>query len=552
MEQSLNVLVVGAGDAQSVSVFLRKIERYAQKLRVCGVIYQTPKSGRDGLVLNLLSRVRRLANRSFSAILNFVHGNAENIFGARKTELDELSGMCAERDWNLFMTSSCADQEVLEFARQNGANAGVVIGPNCLPFEWLEVLDFGWVWGELNFVDAQGHVFRNAPECAQPIDRTETRIYHTSHEREDLPLVSVELSARPLDTGLSLKLKSDLIIRDLIIETMLILARNEEPRRSLSMWVDQMMPLTSVGSQSDSKKDSGQLMPAVRIRAKWKLLIYLLIEFSPLVICRNWVWRWRKKFPVIILAHHLISDSYHHLGMPTDTFFRLVRFLKKYYRIVGLTEAISRLKSGSITEPTVVLTFDDGYEENFLTLRAVAEEMDISVTMFVSPGLIEGRKEFDHDLKKQITGFRALSWAQVRYWSREKVDFGSHTHSHFDCGSNLKKELEEEIVLSKTELEKELGRPIFAFAFPFGKRENMSEAALELAQTNYEYFASCHGGVNFPFRTAAPKHLLRKALYTNFGEVELDVQGVFDLVRRWTVWLSPSARRAEKLAPRMT
>lgn len=552
MEQSLNVLVVGAGSAQAVSVLLRKIERHAQKLRVCGVIYQSTSLGGDGLGSNILSRIRGLANLSFSAILNFVHGNAGNIFGTKKTELDELSGLCAERRWNLFLTSSWADPKVLEFARQNDANAGVVIGPNCLPSDWLEVLDFGWVWGEVNFVDSQGQVFRNARECTQLIDRAETRIYHTSHKHEDLPLASVELSARPLDTSLSLKLKSDLIVRDLLAQTVLILARNEDPRRNLSLWIDRMMPLTLVRPQGDGKRDSTQLMPPSRIRAKWKLLIYLLIEFSPLVICRNWVWRWRKKFPVIILAHHLISDSYHHLAMPTDTFLRLVRFLKKYYRVISLSEATSRLKSGSITEPTVVLTFDDGYEENFLTLRAVAEETDIPVAMFITPGLIEGRKEFDHDLEKHTFGFRALSWEQVRYWSREKVDFGSHTLSHFDCGSTLVKELEEEIVQSKCELEKKLGYPIFAFAFPFGKSRNMSEAAVEIAETNYEYFLSCQGGINFPLRATAPKHLLRKDLYSNFSELELEVQCIFDLVQRWMVKLSPFTRRTKKLAPRMT
>ena len=32
------------------------------------------------------------------------------------------------------------------------------------------------------------------------------------------------------------------------------------------------------------------------------------------------------------------------------------------------------LKSGSINEPTLVITFDDGYEDNFVNLRAVSEE----------------------------------------------------------------------------------------------------------------------------------------------------------------------------------
>ena len=79
----------------------------------------------------------------------------------------------------------------------------------------------------------------------------------------------------------------------------------------------------------------------------------------------------------------LIADRECLLGMPTENFVRQVRYLKEHYRIASLPEALAMLEQGEVEQPTVVLTFDDGYAENFLSLRAVAEAEDVPVAVFV-------------------------------------------------------------------------------------------------------------------------------------------------------------------------
>ncbi|MGB7847443.1 MAG: polysaccharide deacetylase family protein, partial [Candidatus Acidiferrum sp.] len=271
-----------------------------------------------------------------------------------------------------------------------------------------------------------------------------------------------------------------------------------DPGKHLNLWIQLMLPAQLICSHRKVNAEARRLSPPHRIRPWWKLVIYLLIEFSPFIIARNWIRRWRRNFPVVILTHHLISDDYHHLNISTSASFKLIRFLKRHYRIVSLREATELLKSGFVLEPTVVLTFDDGYEDNFLNLRAVAEQLDVPVSHFVSTEIVTKHQEFDHDLKQNIPGFLPLSWEQIRYWSREGAEFSSHTRSHFDCGGTVIEKLDEEIVQSKLDLENRLGLPVWAFAFPFGKPENMSLPAVELASKHYECFVSYYGGVNFP------------------------------------------------------
>src|SRR5262249_24346875 len=107
--------------------------------------------------------------------------------------------------------------------------------------------------------------------------------------------------------------------------------------------------------------------PFVKILAKTALAV-------PRVMVRNWKRRADRTFPVSILFHHLVTDRHHRLGISTEHFLRHVRFLQKHYDVVSLEEAIQMLESNAIHRPTVVLTFDDGYQDNFVNLRAVVEQ----------------------------------------------------------------------------------------------------------------------------------------------------------------------------------
>jgi hypothetical protein len=78
----------------------------------------------------------------------------------------------------------------------------------------------------------------------------------------------------------------------------------------------------------------------------------------------------------------------------------------------------------------------------------------------------------------------------------------------------------------------QLGKPVRFFSFPFGKHQNMSPEAVELATSTYGAFVSSFGGENLPGRAISHQHLLRKSLYADARELELELQSVFDLVER--------------------
>src|SRR5438105_11024976 len=75
----------------------------------------------------------------------------------------------------------------------------------------------------------------------------------------------------------------------------------------------------------------------------------------------------------------------------SETLWRQVLFLRKHYRIVGLSEGVGLLRSGQISAPTVVLTFDDGYADNFLRSEEHTSELQSRVEL-VCRLLLEKKK----------------------------------------------------------------------------------------------------------------------------------------------------------------
>jgi len=216
------------------------------------------------------------------------------------------------------------------------------------------------------------------------------------------------------------------------------------------------------------------------------------------------------------------------MGIPTQLFLRQARFLREHYKVVALSEAVEMLKSGRVKAPTVVLTLDDGYRDNFVSLRAVTEVTDIPATLFVCTENVDLHRQFNHDLKVGVRNFWPLTWDQIECLNQTSFEIGSHTRSHFDCGSTDTQALQHEIVGSKADLEQHLGIKVRFFSFPWGHPANMSAEALRLARLTYPCVCSTLGGGNFPSRDDQLWHLRRVSHPNDIWELELALQSVLD------------------------
>ena len=267
---------------------------------------------------------------------------------------------------------------------------------------------------------------------------------------------------------------------------------------------------------------------ATRTRPLWKLLAHVLV-LGPRAVARNWSSRRRSAFPVVVLYHHLITDRPHPLGLPTAEYLRHVEYLSRHYRIVSLDEAVVLLRSGVVDRPTVVLTFDDGYADNVVNARAVADAAPFPATFFVSSQHVESGRPFRHDETSGHAGFPPMTWEGVRTLRRAGFDVGSHTRSHFDCGSADLETLKREIVESRADIEAQLGAPVTTFSFPWGRAANMSEAAVRLALQHYDVVLSACNGINRPGLPGSAVHLRRCVHPGTLLELEMTLQSLLEV-----------------------
>ena len=505
--------------AEICGVIQQPVERlpFAQQLIANGGV--RPAFSSSGVLSKasvwFCSLVERLMHLAFWCMQGCPRRN-----GSQKFTVETLGQECLRMGWPFLLVADTRDRKVLEFLRQQHIDLLLILGefpPN----------------PKLLSIPRRG----TTRALQSKVAGTESHNIRVEHflrgAQTPLAVASISIPVQPYDGLLGLTLKADLITDDLLAQTAKNLQAGDTTNlaKETKDWIQGILSPYLNQVEVASVKNVQQASIRQRCRAVWKLFIETLLLCWPSIAARNWRRSRRGRYPVLILAHHLVTDRVHRMGVSTETFWHQVRFLQKHYRIVSLSESIDLLHSGAVEAPCVALTFDDGYGDNFVSLRAVAEESGIPVALFVATQPVENHQEFQHDLVKATRGFFPLTWDQIRYWSRTGgVEFGSHTHSHFDCGSTDRRRLEEEIVGSKNLLERRLEKPVQFFAFPFGDRCNISSVALELAAAAYSQVLSNFGGENLPNSGINRSHLFRKNAYLDLWELILELQSVFDLI----------------------
>lgn len=200
---------------------------------------------------------------------------------------------------------------------------------------------------------------------------------------------------------------------------------------------------------------------------------------------------------IIALCYHRVCDELRdHVTVGVDQFDQHIAYLKASYQVVGLRELIERAPNGK-GKPLALVTFDDGYLDNYQNAFPILKKHGVSATFFVSTDHITQQKPFAHDLDKLGHGLPNMNWDQIREMHRAGMDFGSHTANHVDLGQISEEDAWEELTRSDQAMKAELGITENLFAFPFGRPKNMTSANHALVKkAGYHCCCSAYGGLN--------------------------------------------------------
>ncbi len=282
---------------------------------------------------------------------------------------------------------------------------------------------------------------------------------------------------------------------------------------------------------------------------------------------------------VRILLYHRVLDlnekkrDLHSLPgiiVSVKMFDQQMKYLSKNYNVISLEKFVHSLKDNlPLPQKGVVITFDDGWKDNYSFAFPILKKYRLPATIFLSSGYIGTHKTFwpeqvisilesqenlrkklrslsdeiypsaiqdrlndlaeckkpylnaltdliEHlkylhpvkrevivdDLRKRMKGegesfsddSSLLSWEEVKILEQHDISFGSHSINHPILTQLDKSEAKEEIFGSKKEIEKELGKPVLAFAYPNG--DSSDSVTNWVKQAGYESAVTLGSGLN--------------------------------------------------------
>ncbi|MDT8069750.1 MAG: polysaccharide deacetylase family protein [Terriglobia bacterium] len=260
------------------------------------------------------------------------------------------------------------------------------------------------------------------------------------------------------------------------------------------------------------------------------------------------------------------------MSLRDETFRHMLAYLQRTYELISLEHLLSE-KYPNTGKPLCLVTFDDGWADNYTTAREILLEFGVRPLIFIATGLIDSDGTFWEErllnslhscnvrdfmprllselhikrrniapdeligaLKRMPEARRApilaeflgqgmtcvgnemMSWEQLRRLRDLGFDFGAHTVNHPLLCYESDETVVRELTLSKKALEEKIGIRIHAFAYPSG---NYDQRIKELVrQSGFDFAFTCEPrwSRSKGDSLAIPRFLLHEGCVTNRGD----------------------------------
>jgi peptidoglycan/xylan/chitin deacetylase (PgdA/CDA1 family) len=291
-----------------------------------------------------------------------------------------------------------------------------------------------------------------------------------------------------------------------------------------------------------------------------------------------------------IVGYHRLSEnisdkSVHVLAVTQKNFEDHVRYYKKNFEIISLHEVHDVLQQSKLKKNYLVITFDDGYRDNYTLGKDIFKKFEISPTIFLTANHIEQRRPFWTDVVESIihkskvtmlelnmlnikgrfnlstyeekvklaelikneikkydeeTKHRAIAqlanichvspslddslvmdWQEAKELSELGVHMGSHTMNHPTLSKIVIQHAGYELKESKQLIEQRLQGSVDHFAYPYGKHSDYTEAVKKEVSAHYKSAVTAINGINHP---GQDPYELKRVIVDNIDVYQLRIR----------------------------
>ena len=184
-----------------------------------------------------------------------------------------------------------------------------------------------------------------------------------------------------------------------------------------------------------------------------------------------------------LLYHRVCADNE---WLPSEyvvtrgVFRRHLEYLARHRYYTPAIEDIVQGRDGDRArgKSPVLITFDDGYLDNYEHAFPLLQEFGFTAVIFLVADF--SRRNNWWDTPEGIPETRLMEKPHIAEMDRAGMQFGSHTMTHRRLALLGKREVENELVGSKTMIEQMLGRAVVSFSYPYSSyHEGVKQAVRE-------------------------------------------------------------------------
>lgn len=206
----------------------------------------------------------------------------------------------------------------------------------------------------------------------------------------------------------------------------------------------------------------------------------------------------------ILYYHSIMVEPGNELRMPPEQFNEQMMYLSSQgYNVLTPNDLYNDLYgNGTIPNKPILITFDDGYEDNYTNALPILKKYNFTATVFMVSSFVNGNGFLSADQLKEL---QSAGWT-----------IGGHTVNHTDLSKVDTNTVKAELDNSKKTLENMLGTKVNYFCYPFGGYS--FSVVSQVKQSGYLMaFTTKSGWVS---KSSNPYLLNRVYCYANMGMKE--------------------------------
>lgn len=198
----------------------------------------------------------------------------------------------------------------------------------------------------------------------------------------------------------------------------------------------------------------------------------------------------------VLMYHRVLKQKpekdtkWHYVTM--DNFEKQMKLLDKLgYTTVTFADYVL-FREGKLTLPkkSIILTFDDGYQDIYDNALPIMQKYNIRAVLFVMGNRRLRSAEWDQ--KEGEDPCYLMSDDQIKETDSLGFEIGAHSMNHLNLINLSSEELKYEIMRSKSKIESILEKPVYTFSYPYGSVDKrVQEVALN---SGYEFACGVYTG----------------------------------------------------------